>query len=46
MATTKTKGRIAPQMEIELLTESFEEQLSSGMVRDAIVGGYNLACPS
>ena len=42
MATTKTKGRIAPQMEIELLSESFEEQLSSGVVRDAVVGDTTL----
>ena len=32
---TKTKGRIAPQIEFDLLTETFTEQLESGQVSDA-----------
>jgi uncharacterized protein YjbI with pentapeptide repeats len=32
---TKTKGRIAPQIEFDLLTESFAEQLPSGLISDA-----------
>lgn|SRR6266851_455628 len=31
---TKTKGRIPPQIEFELLTEAFAEQLPSGLVSD------------
>ncbi|WP_158943920.1 pentapeptide repeat-containing protein [Granulicella sp. S190] len=32
---TKTKGRIAPQIDEEFLTETFAEQLASGQVSDA-----------
>ncbi len=32
---TKTKGRIAPQIEVDLLTENFTDQLDSGHVSDA-----------
>jgi uncharacterized protein YjbI with pentapeptide repeats len=34
---TKSKGRVAPHIETELLTETFQEQLTTGQVRDAIV---------
>jgi uncharacterized protein YjbI with pentapeptide repeats len=34
---TKMKGRIAPQIELEILTETFHEQLLSGETRDALV---------
>jgi uncharacterized protein YjbI with pentapeptide repeats len=34
---TKAKGRIRPVIEVETLTESFEEQLPSGQARNAIV---------
>src|ERR1700761_5250888 len=34
---TKAKGRILPDIEVEALTGSFEEQLPSGQVRNAIV---------
>jgi uncharacterized protein YjbI with pentapeptide repeats len=36
---TKAKGRIAPDIDMELLTESFEEQLASGHAMDAIASG-------
>ncbi len=39
---TKTKGRIAPQIEIELLTETFAEQLPSGLVSDATASDTTL----
>jgi uncharacterized protein YjbI with pentapeptide repeats len=39
---TKAKGRIAPRMELELLTENFQEQLASGRVCDAIASGITL----
>jgi uncharacterized protein YjbI with pentapeptide repeats len=32
---TKTKGRIAPQIDLDLLTDTFAEQLASGLVIDA-----------
>jgi hypothetical protein len=32
---TKTKSRIAPDIEEDLLTDTFAEQLASGQVRDA-----------
>lgn len=35
MMATKTKGRIAPDIDIEILTETFAEQLASGLVSDA-----------
>jgi uncharacterized protein YjbI with pentapeptide repeats len=38
----KVKGRVPPHIELELLTESFEEQLSSGDVRDAIASKTTL----
>src|SRR5438270_2362112 len=34
---TKTKGRIAPDIDFEFLTETFAEQLPSGQVSDASV---------
>jgi uncharacterized protein YjbI with pentapeptide repeats len=34
---TKTKGRIPPDMELDLLTETFMEQLTTGVVTDATV---------
>jgi uncharacterized protein YjbI with pentapeptide repeats len=34
---TKAKGRILPDIDVETLTESFEEQLPSGQARNAIV---------
>jgi uncharacterized protein YjbI with pentapeptide repeats len=39
---TKVKGRVLPHIELELLTESFEEQLPSGDVRDAIASKTTL----
>jgi uncharacterized protein YjbI with pentapeptide repeats len=41
---TKSKGRIAPQMEMEALTETFAEQLVSGVVCDAIA--FDVSLPS
>jgi uncharacterized protein YjbI with pentapeptide repeats len=41
---TKAKGRIAPRIELDLLTESFLEQLELGQARDAIALG--IALPS
>ncbi|MBB5337689.1 pentapeptide repeat-containing protein [Tunturiibacter gelidoferens] len=40
---TKTKGRIAPQIEFDLLTETFTEQFESGQVSDAT--GSDMALP-
>jgi uncharacterized protein YjbI with pentapeptide repeats len=34
---TKSKSRVEPRIELDLLTETFQEQLASGTVRDAIV---------
>ena len=39
---TKTKSRIAPQIEFELLTENFAEQLASGLVSDATASDTTL----
>ena len=39
---TKAKGRVSPHIEMDLLTESFEEQLSSGDARDAIASKTTL----
>jgi uncharacterized protein YjbI with pentapeptide repeats len=39
---TKAKGRIAPEIEMELLTESFQEQLASGHACDAIASETTL----
>jgi uncharacterized protein YjbI with pentapeptide repeats len=40
---TKTKGRIAPDIELDLLTETFTEQLATGAVTDA--SASNTALP-
>src|SRR6266702_4619576 len=39
---TKTKGRIAPDIDFELLTETFAEQLPSGLVSDATASDTTL----
>ena len=39
---TKAKGRVSPNIEMELLTENFQEQLASGHASDAIASETTL----
>ena len=41
--TTKSRSRVAPRFELESLTDSFEEQLASGTVCDAIASNKSFA---